>query len=102
MFALEDGSPCRLTVRITNKDHFQSTAWLQLRWRLLADGLPLPVGQQQAGSNGWVALDHAAVAPQAWCSRTQACCIIESCLVRQTAYIKATRLAAVAAAAGML
>ena len=40
-----------LRLRLRNKQHFSSTDRLQLRWRLLADGLPVAAGA--AGSEGW-------------------------------------------------
>lgn len=69
-----------IAVKLTNKDFFQSTAWLRLRWRLLADGVPLhfpgsSAAADDAAGDGWADLQHDAVPPQVLqryiCSRRQ-------------------------------
>lgn len=64
--AVGDGA---IAVKLTNKDFFQSTAWLRLRWRLLADGVPLHLPcsgatADDAASDGWTDLQHDAIPPQ--------------------------------------
>ncbi len=46
-------------VTIVNKQHFQTTAWLWFSWRLLADGIPLLVGDgdHKPSADGWVPLE---------------------------------------------
>jgi beta-galactosidase len=62
-FALADAPAADgLAVALANKDHFQSTAWLRLRWRLLADGLPLAL--TGAGDEGWADAQHEPVPAQ--------------------------------------
>jgi len=62
-FALEDAPTADgLAVALTNKDHFQSTGWLRLRWRLLADGLPLSLAG--ADNEGWADVQHEPVPAQ--------------------------------------
>lgn len=52
-----------IAVTLTNKQHFQSTDVLQLRWRLLADGIPLRTAEGCA-DDGWATLQHEPVRPQ--------------------------------------
>lgn len=51
------------TVAITNKDQFQTTAWLAFRWRLMVDGLPLQL--PEAAGEGWIEFNADPINPQA-------------------------------------
>jgi Glycosyl hydrolases family 2, TIM barrel domain len=82
-------------VKIVNKQHFQDTAWLEFSWRLLADGIPLLIGdsQHKPSTDGWVSLEvddeGMTIEPQVSCRSTPshhapasspACVCCEPCL----------------------
>lgn len=64
-------------VTILNKQHFQDTAWLKFSWRLLADGIPLLIGDSahKPSTDGWVSLevddDDIIIDPQVSCQSTR-------------------------------
>jgi Glycosyl hydrolases family 2, TIM barrel domain len=102
-----DGNPASdverpaVGVKVVNKQHFQDTAWLDFSWRLLADGIPLLIGdsQHKPSTDGWVSMgvdyDDMTIEPQVSCQSTRshhapasspACvCCCDPCL--QEAYL---------------
>lgn len=51
-------------VRVRNKNTFARTSELRLRWRLMADGLPLPLGPAKPGADGYCAVGDVDVPAQ--------------------------------------
>ena len=56
---MSDADKPSIGVENINKQHFQTTAWLVFSWRLLADGISLPIGSadHDPSTDGWVPLE---------------------------------------------